>query len=288
MNTRAGTPNYISPEVLAGNYGVECDMWSAGCILYILLCGYPPFYGDDDMEILQMVQRGKFDFDGEEWDDISKEAKDLIKKLICKPEKRLTAQEALEHKWFKKQLKDVKRASNIGDKLKQFKNVTKQSKIQQAALTAISVQASPSDIKHLKELFKSLDVNGDGSISLDELKTALGQQEGGENLYNMLKAADTDNSGEIDYTEFIAATIDTNVFMRDDYLKTAFQMFDKDGSGKIDNEEVVALLQGEDLKSLVSKEAIQTAMKEIDENGDGEIDFEEFSLMMKKATQSDF
>jgi len=105
MNTRAGTQNYISPEVLAGNYSIECDCWSAGCILYILLCGYPPFYGDDDQEILQMVAKGKFDFDGEEWDDISKEAKDLIKKLICKPEKRLTAQEALEHKWFKKALK---------------------------------------------------------------------------------------------------------------------------------------------------------------------------------------
>ena len=111
MNTRAGTPNYISPEVLNGNYGVECDLWSAGCILYILLCGYPPFYGDDDQEILQMVQKGKFDFDGEEWDEISKEAKDLIKKLICKPEKRLTAQEALEHKWFKKTLKDEKVAN---------------------------------------------------------------------------------------------------------------------------------------------------------------------------------
>lgn len=78
MKTRAGTPYYISPEVLAGNYDVSCDMWSAGCMLYILLCGYPPFYGDNNQEILQMVSKGKFDFDGEEWDDISDDAKDLI------------------------------------------------------------------------------------------------------------------------------------------------------------------------------------------------------------------
>jgi len=64
-------------------------------------------------------------------------------------------------------------------------------------------------------------------------------------------------------------------------------MFDKDGSGKIDNEEVVALLSGEDLGTHVSKAAIMQAMKEIDENGDGEIDFEEFMQMMKKATQID-
>ena len=101
MKTRAGTPYYISPEVLAGNYDKACDLWSAGCILYILLCGYPPFFGDDDQEILRAVVKGKFDFDGEEWEDVSKEAKDLIKKLITTPEKRLTAEEALEHKWFK-------------------------------------------------------------------------------------------------------------------------------------------------------------------------------------------
>lgn len=64
-------------------------------------------------------------------------------------------------------------------------------------------------------------------------------------------------------------------------------MFDKDNSGKIDNTEVIDLLQGDDLSNLVSKDAIATAMKEIDANGDGEIDFEEFMEMMKKATAND-
>ena len=287
MNTRAGTPNYISPEVLAGNYGVECDLWSAGCILYILLCGYPPFYGDDDQQILEMVQRGKFDFDGEEWDEISKEAKDLIKKLICKPEKRLTAEEALQHKWFKKALKGEEVKELKGNKLANFKNFQKNSKLKQVALTAISVQASPDDIKELKDLFKQLDVNGDGSLSLDELKKGLAGKANGDNILDLLRSADTDGSGEINYTEFLAATIDQTVFMRDDYLRTTFRLFDKDGSGKIDNEEVVALLQGDEIGNLVSQDAIGKAMAEIDQNGDGEIDFEEFMAMMKKATEID-
>ena len=129
MKSRAGTPYYISPEVLTGNYDVSCDMWSAGCMLYILLCGYPPFYGDDNQEILAMVQKGVFDFDGEEWDTVSNEAKDLIKKLITKPERRLTAQEALNHKWIKtltakKQDGKLLAKLNIGT-MKQFQHSQK-------------------------------------------------------------------------------------------------------------------------------------------------------------------
>jgi len=201
-----------------------------------------------------MVQKGKFDFDGEEWDEITKEAKDLIKKLICKPEKRLTAQEALEHKWFRKTIKEdaSKKIKLKGKKLETFKNFQKNSKLKQAALTAISVQASPDDIRELKELFMSLDVNGDGSLTLDEIKKGLEGKENGDSILDIMKSADTDGSGEINYTEFIAATMDANIFMRDDYLRTAFNMFDKDNSGKIDNEEVVALLQGEDLGAFVS------------------------------------
>ena len=210
LKTRAGTPYYISPEVLAGNYDKSCDLWSAGCIMYILLCGYPPFYGDDDQEILRMVQKGKYDFDGEEWEEISKEAKDLIKKLITKPERRLTAQEALDHKWFKIQLKgdDAQPKYLKKRNLNAFKKFMKGQKLQQAALTAIAVQASPDDIKDLKETFQALDKNGDGSITFEELKAGLGHKENAETLIELLRGADTDNSGSIDYTEFLAATMD--------------------------------------------------------------------------------
>jgi len=151
-------------------------------------------------------------------------------------------------------------------------------------LTAISVQASPDDIKELKNLFMSLDKNGDGSLTLDELREGLRGKENGETLLEIMKSADTDGSGEINYTEFIAATIDTTVFLREDYLRTAFNMFDKDNSGKIDNEEVLSLLAGDNFDNLISKDAIKQAMNEIDANGDGEIDFEEFMEMMKKCS----
>jgi len=68
MNTKAGTPYYIAPEVINGDYDENCDVWAAGVILYIMMCGYPPFYGDSDNEILRCVKRGQYDFKGEEWE----------------------------------------------------------------------------------------------------------------------------------------------------------------------------------------------------------------------------
>lgn len=105
-------------------------------------------------------------------------------------------------------------------------------------MTAIAVQASPDDIKELTDAFKAIDKNGDGTITFEELRIGLGHKENAASLLEILKGADTDNSGSIDYTEFLAATIDQQTFMRDDYLKTAFDMFDKDGSGKISVDEL--------------------------------------------------
>jgi len=109
-------------------------------------------------------------------------------------------------------------------------------------MTAIAVQASPEDIREMKATFQALDKNGDGMITMAELRSGLGHKENAETLLSLLKAADTDQSGSIDYTEFLAATMDARIYLRDDYIKTAFTMFDSDGSGKIDKNEVLALL----------------------------------------------
>lgn len=179
MKTRAGTPYYISPEVLAGNYDVSCDMWSAGCILYILLCGYPPFYGDNNQEILQMVQRGVFDFDGEEWESISNEAKDLIRKLITRPERRLSADEALRHPWMRAHEtanRNINRQTVSHLKIGNMKTFCKAEKVKQVALMAIAVQSDPNDMIELKNIFQALDRDNNGQITFEELQGGLGDR----------------------------------------------------------------------------------------------------------------
>ncbi len=92
MTQKFGTPYYIAPEVLRRNYSEKCDVWSCGVILYILLCGYPPFGGSNDKEILRNVKEGHYEFDEEDWCYISKEAKDLIDLMLTmNPKKRITA-----------------------------------------------------------------------------------------------------------------------------------------------------------------------------------------------------
>lgn len=84
MKTKVGTPYYVAPEVLRREYTKSCDVWSIGVITYILLCGYPPFYGDSDNEIFESVKIGRYDYPDPEWTDISQDAKDFIDKLLQK------------------------------------------------------------------------------------------------------------------------------------------------------------------------------------------------------------
>uniref|UniRef100_A0A7M4FYZ3 calcium/calmodulin-dependent protein kinase n=1 Tax=Crocodylus porosus TaxID=8502 RepID=A0A7M4FYZ3_CROPO len=98
----AGTPGYLSPEVLRKDpYGKAVDLWACGVILYILLVGYPPFWDEDQHRLYQQIKAGAYDFPSPEWDTVTPEAKDLINKMLTiNPSKRITAAEALKHPWI--------------------------------------------------------------------------------------------------------------------------------------------------------------------------------------------
>merc|ERR1719335_673249 len=82
LTTKSGTPHYIAPEVLAGGYGQKADLWSCGVILYVLICGSPPFQGKTDHDVLQAVRRGELAFNDDVWNGVSDDAKNLIELLL--------------------------------------------------------------------------------------------------------------------------------------------------------------------------------------------------------------
>lgn len=102
MHTACGTPGYVAPEVLQNQpYGPEVDMWSLGVIIFILLCGFPPFYDEDTDVLYSLIKAGKYSFDPEYWSEVSSEAKDLISKLlVVDPQKRFSPTQVLNHPWI--------------------------------------------------------------------------------------------------------------------------------------------------------------------------------------------
>jgi len=138
LKTACGTPGYVAPEVLRGKgYGKEVDMWSVGVILYILLCGFPPFYDDNVQVLFEQILSGHFDFPPTYWAGVSESAKDLIRKLLnVDPKKRLTATQALDHPWLRGETApDVHLASTV----KSMKSFNARRKLKLAVLATIAI-----------------------------------------------------------------------------------------------------------------------------------------------------
>ena len=101
MQHVAGTPYYMAPEVIMGDYDSKCDIWSLGCILYVFMSGYLPFQGRNVDVINEKIQDGKYHFKHKEFEECSPEVIDLIKNLlVVDPKMRLSARNALQHPWF--------------------------------------------------------------------------------------------------------------------------------------------------------------------------------------------
>jgi len=284
MTTKAGTPYYVAPQVLAGKYDQASDMWSLGVVMYVLLCGYPPFYGDTDADVLAKVRLGNFSFNAADWKSISEDAKTLIRHLLkMNPRDRYTGEQSLNHVWVKNKApkaQDVALGSGLVNNLRGFRS---QNKLKKAALHVIASQLGEAQIKALRDTFIALDGNGDGLLTAAEMKEGLtrcGLKEIPPDLQQIMEDVDSDGSGVIDYTEFLAASLDRKVYMAEDVCWQAFRIFDRNGDGKIDKDEISMVLRDDGVKDSAARD-IALVMEDIDKNGDGQIDFQEFMAMMR-------
>ncbi|KAI6696565.1 calcium-dependent protein kinase 20 isoform X1 [Syzygium oleosum] len=275
-----GSPYYVAPEVLRKHYGPECDVWSAGVIIYILLSGVPPFWDETEQGIFEQVLKGELDFISEPWPNISESAKDLVRRMLVRdPKKRLTAHEVLCHPWVQVDgvAPDKPLDSAVLTRLKQFSAMDKLKKI---AIRVMAEILSEEEIAGLKEMFKMIDTDNSGNITVEELKVGL--EKVGANLKDseingLMQAADIDNSGTIDYGEFIAAMLHLNKIQREDHMYAAFSYFDTDGSGYITKDELQQACERFGLDDVPIEELIN----QVDQDNDGRIDYNEFVAMMQ-------
>jgi calcium-dependent protein kinase len=288
LKKRIGTPFYIAPEILKNSYNEKCDLWSCGVILYILLCGSPPFYGKSDEEIYKKVLAGKFDLEKPIWNEVSEEAKDLVRNLLCMDvKKRFSAEQALNHVWFKK-MKDVKNNKPVSKETldiitKNLGSFRAEQKLQQAALAYIVHNLiKKEDCEEMKKAFIEFDENGDGRLTKQELEKGLLKvmtpTEAKKEVDRIMDLMDNDNNGYIEYEEFLRAALNKEDLLTDNNLQQAFTLFDKDNSGKISAEEIKKAFGDNDQKT---DNLFEIMIKEIDVNGDGEISFKEFKELMR-------
>lgn len=292
FTTKTGTPHYVAPEVISNwfHYGPECDLWSCGVIMYVMLSGSLPFRGRDDVDTLQRVKTAILTFKGKKWAEVSTEAKELVGGLLNRvPSKRVTAEEALSNQWVEGVSVHPNAAPLLASHIEALRAYRSENRLKKVALAVIARNCDEDKIEQLRSVFNHLDANGDGCLTTAELRDGLmssGIFTDGDSsptcLLEIMQSVDADGSGEIDYTEFLAATLEHQVFVQESVCWAAFRVFDSDDDGKISYEELTSVLQDQHVMRSVGKEQVDELMKEVDLNGDGFIDFQEFMAMMKK------
>jgi len=168
---RVGTPYYMAPEMIFGNFVKASDIWSIGVIMYIMVTGKQPFWGKNKDEVLNKVKNGRYDMKSLYYSKCSNSVKDLIKKmLVTEPEKRMTVEACLEHSWFKQFENDkyinLAFSEEIVDSLRQFQN---QNLLQKEIRFYLAKLFSDKEVTKLKKAFTAVDKDNSGEIEYEEI-----------------------------------------------------------------------------------------------------------------------
>jgi calcium-dependent protein kinase len=264
-----------------------------GVITYILLCGYPPFYGDSDTQIFDSVRVGKFDFPSPEWDDISASAKDFVIEMLQKdPIKRPTAAVAMKHRWFKEQLgvdanpgkgKSVRAPqeslSHGGPKTGEFTKYLALQKLKKAAFGYIASNMTHAEVGALEEQFRAIDKKNHGYITLTDLEETIAQGTINDQLRSGVKelreqlAVGADE--RLNWRDFLALTMDRSIAVREDNLKIAFEHFKHTNTDYLTASDLADIFGGQGQADDI--------MNLLDGDGDGKVSYEDFRFALMES-----
>mmetsp|Transcript_28144 Transcript_28144/g.49885 ORF Transcript_28144/g.49885 Transcript_28144/m.49885 type:complete len:568 (+) Transcript_28144:74-1777(+) len=270
LKTSCGTMAYVAPEVLGkGGYTSQCDLWSMGVIVFVLLSGRMPFRGKSE-EQARDIKKGNYSFKNEHWGNISAVAMEFTRSLLePNPAKRLTSKQALQHRWilgYSKKAAPTWDLVPIFDALRSWELAPK---FQRVCHSMMAWSITNEHHAQVRDYFLALDKNHDGFISLGELQGVLVQElnmsepEASEALQVLWRHGDQ----KISYSEFLAAMLysnddDVNLAVDDDVLRSAFMNFDTDASGYIETNDLKHLL-GERFEGEIVEEFV-TVVKDLD------------------------
>jgi calcium-dependent protein kinase len=293
-----GTPDYMAPQVVSEDYGPKCDIWSCGVILFEVLSGLMPFSDicsdeRNDMVTQDNIINENYSFEDPIWDSISDSAKDFIKYLLTYEEKdRPTAEQALGHPFLKEA--KIRSVANIDTKVAERAMTSLEGfgiggsmSLACAAVNAyIAAQLlTKEETEEVDELFRAMDIDGDGILTKEEIKASyqeiLGRSLRDDEVDAIFDRVDADASGTISYSEFVVATLNSDILHTGNKLRSTFNKMDADGSGAIDKSELNILLSL--FETTLDEEELDDMMKRADVDGDGEISYDEFVALMTSS-----
>ena len=290
MSGIVGTSIYCSPEVIDDLYDERSDEWSCGVLMYILLCGEPPFQGETEEEIFANVKKGYIDFSKSKFNNVSENCIDLIKKLLCSNRKtRIKASEALNHNFFTENFNPSKALTQNKDLniLKRFIRLEKlPSKLHEVVIAYCCFNfINKEEEKQLRELFRFMDTDNKNKLTMEDFKKAFRQANLMVSKYELKKIMnilDSDGSNLIEYQEFLRAICDKKSLFKEENLKAVFAVIDKDKKGYATAADIQKFVFGN--QKNVNRNTIQGCTAQIGMEKDSKLSFEQFCEIIRNNT----